>query len=70
MTTDDASSAFLSRLLIAFTIELDNEFEPYMPHKTALFGQAGREPQRWPIHGSRCRRMRWFCTRGGYPDGS
>ncbi|HEX9065377.1 MAG TPA: hypothetical protein VF843_09720, partial [Streptosporangiaceae bacterium] len=34
-------AAALSRLLVAFTIEVDNEFEQHMPHRTALFGPGG-----------------------------
>jgi hypothetical protein len=37
--------SLISRLLVAFTIEFDNEFEHHMPHKTALFGEAGPEPR-------------------------
>jgi len=44
MTGDDSLPALLSRLLVAFTIEFDNEFEHHMPHKTALFGAGGPEP--------------------------
>jgi len=32
-------SALLSQALVAFTIELDNEFERRMPHQTASFGK-------------------------------
>jgi hypothetical protein len=45
MISDDVLSPFLSRLLVAFTIEFDNEFEHHMPHKTQLFGEAGPEPR-------------------------
>jgi hypothetical protein len=31
-------SALLSQVLVAFTIELDNEFEHQMPHRTAKHG--------------------------------
>jgi hypothetical protein len=37
-------SATLSRLLVAFTTEFDNEFEHHMPHRTAMFGTGGPEP--------------------------
>jgi hypothetical protein len=37
-------AACLSRLLVAHTIELDNEFEQRMPHQTTLFGPGGPEP--------------------------
>ncbi len=40
----DGLAACLSRLLVACTIELDNEFEQHMPHRTALFGPGGPEP--------------------------
>jgi hypothetical protein len=45
MTTDGALSPLLSRLLISFMLESDNEFEHHMPHKTALFGEAGPAPR-------------------------
>src|SRR5215475_7940172 len=45
MITDGPLSPFLSRLLISFTIEFDNEFEHHMPHRTTLFGEAGPEPR-------------------------
>jgi DNA-binding MarR family transcriptional regulator len=35
--------ALLSQLLIAFTIELDNEFEHRMPHKTTSFGSTEKQ---------------------------
>ena len=31
-------SALLSQVLVAFTIECDNEFEPQMPHRTSNYG--------------------------------
>ena len=31
----------LSQLLVAYTIEFDNEFEHYLPHRTATFGDGG-----------------------------
>src|SRR5580704_11210226 len=34
-------STLLSQLLIAFTIEFDNEFEQRMPHRTTSFGSVG-----------------------------
>lgn len=40
----DGIAAAMSRLLVAFTIELDNEFEQHMPHRTALFGLGGPQP--------------------------
>jgi hypothetical protein len=49
MSGDGALPALLSRLLIAYTIEFDNEFEHHMPHRTALFGSGGPAP---PVSGS------------------
>ncbi len=41
-------SALLSRALVAFTIELDNEFERRMPHRTANHGRStGDRPTPW-----------------------
>jgi DNA-binding MarR family transcriptional regulator len=41
-------SALLSQALVAFTIELDNEFERRMPHRTANHGKsAGDRPTPW-----------------------
>lgn len=37
----------MSALLVAYTIEYDNEFERYMPHGTTLFGRGGPEPGVW-----------------------
>jgi hypothetical protein len=34
-------SALLSQALVAFTIELDNEFEHLMPHRTTSHGAPG-----------------------------
>jgi DNA-binding MarR family transcriptional regulator len=39
-------STLLSQVLIAFTIELDNEFELRVPHGTTKFGVGGPEPWR------------------------
>jgi DNA-binding MarR family transcriptional regulator len=36
-------SEMLSQLLVAYTIEFDNEFEHFMPHVTATFGDGGPE---------------------------
>ena len=35
-----ALSAQLSHVLVAFTVELDNEFEHQMPHRTTMHGSA------------------------------
>ena len=45
MTGDGELPALVSRLLIAFTLEFDNEFEQRMPHRTALFGEGGPAPR-------------------------
>jgi DNA-binding MarR family transcriptional regulator len=39
-----ALSEMLSKLLVAYTIEYDNEFEHAIPHRTAMFGEGGPEP--------------------------
>lgn len=39
-----ALSAQLSHLLVAFTVELDNEFEHVMPHRTTRHGSTGGRP--------------------------
>jgi DNA-binding MarR family transcriptional regulator len=44
MTGRDGLAATISRLLVAFTTEFDNEFEHHMPHRTATFGPGGPEP--------------------------
>ena len=48
-------SEMLSQLLVAYTIEYDNEFERHMPHRTATFGPGGPEvagpESREPIKG-------------------
>ena len=44
MTGGDGLAAPVSRLLVAFTTEFDNEFEHYLPHRTASFGPGGPEP--------------------------
>ena len=37
-------SALLSKALVAFTIECDNEFEHQMPHRTSHHGATGQGP--------------------------
>jgi DNA-binding MarR family transcriptional regulator len=44
MSSDLPLSALLSQALVAFTIELDNEFELRMPHRTTNFGVGGPAP--------------------------
>jgi DNA-binding MarR family transcriptional regulator len=41
MSSELPLSALLSQPLVAFTIELDNEFERRMPHRTTRFGVGG-----------------------------
>ncbi len=41
-------SELLSQLLVAYTIEFDNEFERLMPHRTATLGPGGPSPARSP----------------------
>jgi DNA-binding MarR family transcriptional regulator len=41
MASELPFSALLSQALVAFTIELDNEFERRMPHRTTNFGVGG-----------------------------
>jgi DNA-binding MarR family transcriptional regulator len=41
MSSELPLSALLSQALVAFTIELDNEFERRMPHRTTNFGAGG-----------------------------
>jgi hypothetical protein len=53
-------SGLLSQVLVAFTIECDNEFERRMPHRTSSYGStAGRGTPGW---------CRWRC--GGPACGS
>jgi DNA-binding MarR family transcriptional regulator len=42
-------SALLSQALVAYTIEVDNEFEHRMPHRTASFGSTGAGQTPWLI---------------------
>src|SRR5215813_6014511 len=43
-------SALLSQVLVAFTIECDNEFERQMPHRTSNYGStAGRGTGPWLV---------------------
>jgi DNA-binding MarR family transcriptional regulator len=44
MSSELPLSALLSQALVAFTIELDNEFERRMPHRTTSFGAGGPAP--------------------------
>jgi len=36
-------SEMLSQLLVAYTIEYDDEFEHHLPHRTASYGAGGPE---------------------------
>ena len=53
-------SALLSQVLVAFTIECDNEFERQMPHRTSNYGStAGRGAGSWLVSMA----MWWTCMR-------
>jgi DNA-binding MarR family transcriptional regulator len=53
-------SALLSQLLVAFTIECDNEFERQMPHRTSNHGStAGQGAGPWLVSMA----MWWTCMR-------
>jgi DNA-binding MarR family transcriptional regulator len=41
--------ALLSQVLVAFTIEFDNEFEHRMPHRTTNYGSAGSRNDPWLV---------------------
>jgi len=47
MASDLPVSALLSQLLVAYTIELDNEFEHQMPHRTTWGPAAGSHRGPW-----------------------
>ncbi|MDR2984978.1 MAG: hypothetical protein LBV34_09065, partial [Nocardiopsaceae bacterium] len=66
MASNGTLSAQLSRLLIAFTIEFDNEFEHHMPHKTALFGEVG--PVRTSSSGKPIRPV-WLVSQAMWSNG-
>ena len=62
-------SALLSQVLVAFTIELDNEFERRMPHRTTNHGSAASPGAPWLVSlvmWSNCMR---FVGREGVPVG-
>jgi hypothetical protein len=52
-------SALLSQVLVAFTIECDNEFERQMPHRTSNYGSTAGRP--------RYRTTRSCCAAAGSP---
>jgi len=59
-------SALLSQVLVAFTIECDNEFERQMPHRTSNYGStAGRGAGPWLVSMA----MWWTCMRFVAEDG-
>jgi len=59
-------SALLSQVLVAFTIECDNEFERQMPHRTSNYGStAGRGAGPWLVSMA----MWWTCMRFVGEDG-
>jgi DNA-binding MarR family transcriptional regulator len=49
MASDLPVSALLSQLLVAYTIELDNEFEHQMPHRTTWGPAAGSHRGPWLV---------------------
>jgi hypothetical protein len=60
-------SALLSQVLVAFTIEFDNEFERRMPHRTTNHGSAAAPGAPWLVSlvmWSNCMR---FVGKGGVP---
>jgi hypothetical protein len=65
-------SALLSQVLVAFTVECDNEFERQMPHRTSNYGSTAGRDAPWLVSMA----MWWTCMRfvgedcGGCPDGS
>jgi hypothetical protein len=59
-------SGLLSQVLVAFTIECDNEFERQLPHRTSNYGStAGRGAGPWPVSMA----MWWTCMRFVGQDG-
>lgn len=44
MSESPGLAGLISALLVAYTIEFDNEFERHMPHVTTMFGPGGPEP--------------------------
>jgi hypothetical protein len=59
-------SALLSQVLVAFTIECDNEFGRQMPHRTSSYGStAGRGARLWLVSMA----MWWTCMRFVGEDG-
>jgi len=59
-------SGLLSQVLVAFTIECDNEFERQMPHRTSNYGStAGRGAGPWLVSVA----MWWTCMRFVGADG-
>jgi hypothetical protein len=59
-------SALLSRVLVAFTIECDNEFGRQMPHRTSNYAStAGRGARLWLVSMA----MWWTCMRFVGEDG-
>ena len=52
-------SALLSQVLVAFTIECDNEFERQMPHRTSNYGITAGRGTPWLVSMA----MWWTCMR-------
>src|SRR5580692_9283412 len=55
-------SEMLSQLLVAYTIEFDNEFEHFMPHVTASFGAGG--PEQFASESGELVRRPWLTSMG------
>jgi DNA-binding MarR family transcriptional regulator len=58
-------SALLSQVLVAFTIECDNEFERRMPHRTSNYGSTAGQGTPWLVSMA----MWWTCMRFVGKDG-
>jgi len=58
-------SALLSQVLVAFTIECDNEFERQMPHRTSNYGITAGRGTPWLVSMA----MWWTCMRFVGEDG-
>ena len=63
-------AALASQLLVAFIIELDNEFERQMPHRTTKHGSTpGTGPRPWPVSMAMWAHCMRFVPEDGIPAG-
>ncbi len=69
MSTPLPVSALLSQVLVAFTIEFDNEFEHRMPHRTTRNGGAGRRQGPWLVSQAMWENFMRFVVEPGVPLG-